>query len=162
MTKSGSTYTSDATKSRIHIKQDRRNKVRRRQRQHQHTTTTTTTTTQRRRQHTMMTTTYIDGTTTHDVNNNTTTMTSTHNEDDDNNKKATTTTTQQLVRSSTDRPTGPPSPQICVSLLQFWMTLTVVAGLMWVHFLNKADFQPDCISCWRLGMFSVCLHITHC
>jgi len=35
-----------------------------------------------------------------------------------------------LVRPSTDRPTGPPSPQICVCLLQFWMALTVVAGLM--------------------------------
>ena len=111
MTKSGSTYTSDATKSRIHIKQDRRDKVRWRQRQHQqhdvdvntqwwrrHTSTMTTTTTQRlRRQHTnddddnnnknnndnTMTTT----TTTTQSRRQHTMMTTTHIDDDDNTRR---------------------------------------------------------------------------
>ena len=116
---------SDATKSRMYIKQDRRDKVRRRQRQHQHTTTTTSTHKWRRRQQQQQHNVDVNtqwwrrhtstATTTHDVNNNTTTMTSTHNEDDDNNKKSND-NNNTTTRSFVDRPTDqtPVATNLCL------------------------------------------------
>ena len=100
----------------MHIKQDRRDKVRRRQRQHQHTTTTTTTT-QRRRQHTMMTTTYIDG------DDNTRRRQQQHNDDDVNTQwrwrqqqKSNNNNNNTTTRSFVDRPTdrAPVATNLCL------------------------------------------------